>query len=418
MSYRASGKWAIAFGFSLSPPTASRTPYKNLSQQQVKEWKNMKFKTVTCIAAMALLIALAIPVSVAAQNVITIDAPGAGTMPGQGTFAEDINPAGAITGYYFDAGFAAHGFLRAPNGTITTFDPTGSQDTFAFSINPVGVIAGYYLDGNDVFHGFVRATNGTFTTFEAPGADTTMGSFNGTFAANINPAGAIAGDYVDASEVFHGYARAPHGTITPFDAPGAGTGAGQGTFLVAGTGINPAGAIAGQYIDAGGVAHGYVRAPDGTITPFDVTGAGTGPAQGTSNSGINTAGTNVGAYADSNDVQHGYARAPDGTITKFNVPAAGTGPGTPLCEETGTCPGTVPEGINNQGAITGLYVDASGVNHGFLRALNGSITTFDAPGAGTGSGQGTIAATPNPVGAIVGFYIDGNNVFHGFLRNP
>lgn len=58
------------------------------------------------------------------------------------------------------------------------------------------------------------------------------------------------------------------------------------------------------------------------------------------------------------------------------------------------------------------------VNHGFVRALDGSITTFDAPGAGTGPGQGTIAATPNPAGAIVGFEIDSGGVFHGFLRTP
>ncbi len=35
------------------------------------------------------------------------------------------------------------------------------------------------------------------------------------------------------------------------------------------------------------------------------------------------------------------------------------------------------------GEITGFYVDASGVGHGFLRTLGGTITTFEAPGAGT-----------------------------------
>jgi probable HAF family extracellular repeat protein len=41
--------------------------------------KNMKFRTVTCITAMALLIALLMPVSLAAQQIITFGAPGAGT---------------------------------------------------------------------------------------------------------------------------------------------------------------------------------------------------------------------------------------------------------------------------------------------------------------------------------------------------
>ena len=47
-----------------------------------------------------------------------------------------------------------------------------------------------------------------------------------------------------------------------------------------------------------------------------------------------------------------------------------------------------------------------------------TITTFDAPGAGTASGQGTIPATPNLFGAITGQYIDTNNVHYGFLRKP
>jgi hypothetical protein len=34
----------------------------------------------------------------------------------------------------------------------------------------------------------------------------------------------IAGDYADASFVFHGFVRAANGTITTFDAPDAGTG--------------------------------------------------------------------------------------------------------------------------------------------------------------------------------------------------
>ena len=47
-----------------------------------------------------------------APTIITFDAPGAGTGPGQGTLSFAINPAGLITGFYVDAGDAIHGFLR------------------------------------------------------------------------------------------------------------------------------------------------------------------------------------------------------------------------------------------------------------------------------------------------------------------
>ena len=85
---------------------------------------------------------------------------------------------------------------------------------------------------------------------------------------------------------------------------------------------------------------------------------------------------------------------------------------------TGPHQGTIPQNLNSAGAITGDYLDAGNVYHGFLRAKNGSITKFDVPGAGTGSGQGTIALSNDPADAITGYYIDSKNVYHGFLRTP
>ena len=80
--------------------------------------------------------------------------------------------------------------------------------------------------------------------------------------------------------------------------------------------------------------------------------------------------------------------------------------------------GTAAVALNPAGTITGAYADASVVSHGFLRAPDGTFTTIDVPGAGTGSGQGTVPNCNNPAGAITGFYIDANGVFHGLLRTP
>jgi hypothetical protein len=49
-----------------------------------------------------------------------------------------------------------------------------------------------------------------------------------------------------------------HGTTTTFDAPGAGTGAGQGTLPLL---DNAEGAITGYDIDANGAFHGFLRNP-------------------------------------------------------------------------------------------------------------------------------------------------------------
>jgi hypothetical protein len=69
--------------------------------------------------------------------------------------------------------------------------------------------------------------------------------------------------------------------------------------------------------------------------------------------------------------------------------------------------------------MTGSYIDSSNVNHGFIRDKDGSITTFDAPEAGTGAPcGGTYPFSMNPKGVITGWYIDANCVYHGFQRIP
>ena len=55
------------------------------------------------------------------------------------------------------------------------------------------------------------------------------------------------------------------------------------------------------------------------------------------------------------------------------------------------------------------------MNHGFVRAKDGTVTLLDAPGAGTGFVEGTLAWSINPAGQVAGFYSDANRVNHGFL---
>jgi hypothetical protein len=98
----------------------------------------------------------------------------------------------------------------------------------------------------------------------------------------------------------------------------------------------------------------------------------------------------------------------EGTITSFDVTGAGTGSGD----------GTEPAGIDATGVVVGEYVDASGVNHGFQRSAGGVITTGSVPGAGTGSSQGTFPETVSSSGAIAGYYVDANGVNHGFVLTP
>src|SRR5215469_4970447 len=147
----------------------------------------------------------AISVPPSAQNqFITFDVPGAGTGDFQGTFPYVINPAGAIAGPYTDANNVDHGFLRAADGTITTFDVAGAP-TDAISLSASGAISGNYFDTIGLRHAFLRARDGTITTFDVPGSIATVGE-------NINSAGTISGLYRVTlnPNVLLGYVRARH----------------------------------------------------------------------------------------------------------------------------------------------------------------------------------------------------------------
>jgi uncharacterized membrane protein len=186
-----------------------------------------------------------------------------------GTGAWDINLFGTIVGAYEDTSgnFVAHTYIRSPDGKFKTFSVPGSsqqagQGTLpatASGLNVEGAITGLYYDANNAFHGFLRKPNGTFIKFEAPGADTTT-PFNGTFPASLNDFGAIAGYDLDINEVYHGFERSPEGEFTTFDAPGADMNPGDynGTFP---TSINLFGVITGYDVDASNVYHGFIRKP-------------------------------------------------------------------------------------------------------------------------------------------------------------
>jgi len=363
-----------------------------------------------CLALCMLGLGLSVNGGTDKAGIISFDVGGAGTGAYQGTQPYCINSAGAITGQYWDAYNVSHGFLRAADGTITPFDVLGASATAALSINPAGAITGEYFDAKGVAHGFLRAPDGTISTFDAPGAGSVPDSFQGTFGSSINPSGWIAGFIVDESGVYHGFLRAPDGTLTGFNARGAGASPGEGTWPAGISGINPAGMIAGSYQDTYGVYHGLVRTPNGFILPIAVWAAGTGSGQGTLTSSINAAGAITGAFIDPRGVYHGFLRTPLGLIMRFDYPGAGKAPGQ----------GTMGSSINPAGEIAGEYVDADGVNRGLVRALNGKFTSFDCPAEyqGTQSGQGTVPESNNPAGAITGYCIDTNGVFHGFLWTP
>jgi hypothetical protein len=357
-------------------------------------------------------------------HIITFDVPGAGTGTEQGTFVSGINAVGAIVGSYVDGNYVTHGFVRRPDGRITTFDdPDGRTaatacssafedalcgNTWAYGMNTWGVITGGYIDGDhEVFHGYIRTPDGKYTSFDAPQAGPDVSQ--GTFGYNINDSETISGVYSDSSNVSHIFLRSPDGKFTTFDVPGA-TGIGTPDFY----GLSPRGTIAGSYTNDtfdNFETHGYVRTPDGTYTTFDdpnagghisCIGGGRGgrrctTSQVTSPFSINSEGDVAGNYNDANGEFHGFVRTRDNKFTTYDVPGSSN---TSILSN------------NRAGAITGYYLDStSPYGHGFVRTASGKTIKFDAPGATLG----TVGSGINAAGWVTGTYLDGDFVSHGYV---
>jgi hypothetical protein len=382
-----------------------------------------------CLGLCALGISFA--ASAEGPRFVSFDAPGAGQASGQGTgcFAYTdcsvlINNWGTVTGYYLDANNAFHGFVRGPDGRFTSFEAPGADTapndfngTLPNAINDAGDITGVYYDASSVSHGFLRGPEGKMTTFDPPGSTATI-------PIAINLESDVVGYYLDENDLFGGFLRHVDGTFETWKDPNACNTANVGSSpFCAGTGafgINVFGVIAATYMDQSYVGHGLTRFPGGRFQSYEVPGAGDGAYQGTScpgcSVGLNFFGATAGYYSDSNSLQHIYLRSFAGRTITFDTPADPS--------LGANCFSDCPLGLNDWGAITGVYFDANGVGHGFLRTPENDVASFDAPGAAAVTPQapwfwmGTLPVSINDEGVITGYYIDANNVSHGFLLFP
>jgi hypothetical protein len=368
-------------------------------------------------AALALIPTFGVAAQANAQKLITFDAPNSSQQPYLGTAAAGINVWGTIVGDVTDDAGGVHGFARTAAGKFTEFDAPGANPaagapclygaggTCPTAINDLGVIAGNVGDVNGVFHGFVRTPDGKIATFDVPGAGTGAGS--GTFAFGVNDFGTVTGYFVDSSGVGHGYLRGAGGKIQTFDYTGGGAAGYLGLYPDS---INNAGAVAGWETDGSGFSHGFVRSPEGKITIFDPPDSA-GSFYGLDYAFINDFGVVAGDYwQGAGNVSYGFERGLDGKITEFQVPNAGTDP----------FGGAYVNALNLEGTVTGNVEDINEESHAFIRYANGNVTVFDVPGQESvaGSSFGSAAYAINALDVVAGRWHDTSLVLHAFVRVP
>ncbi len=228
--------------------------------------------------------------------------------------------------------------------------PDGAVATIVFGINDHDVIAGSYVDANGVEHGFFGPLNGTYTTFDYGGTST------GTEPRALNDAGDITGFAADPSfAVGTEFLRdGKKGTISTFEKSGVPLdGIAQGI-------IKKKEMSTGDYIDPNtGIRTGYL-AKDGNYQSDVNLGLN---ATRTSPRGMNKHGILAGLFIDSGAVQHGFILDSSGVPQVIDADSSGT---------------TALEGINKKELVSGQVTDSSGNPHSFLYdRTTGTFTSID-----------------------------------------
>ena len=338
-------------------------------------------------------------------------------VPGsKATYPLAINEGGTVTGYYITKSGATSGFVRDDDGHITTFDIPGSVLTEPVSINTAGEITGYYELGGASYDpnnpaplGFIRSPNGTITTFGGTAGPTGGSAFLPQPVA-INAAGEVVGNTPDITYAGFVFIRSATGSVDFFTLS---DGASYPTFV---TGLNDAGDIVGYWTSymldqsLGYLINIHAPLPD-PLDESGVTAISVPGSEGTFPTAINGDETVVGC-SFGNNVYQDFVRYHDGAIETLNLPGT-----IPSCLPNFGAPGVFNVNptsitINNEGTITGYYINQAKVSRGFVRSVDGKIVTFGRPEA-----TQTIPTGINNCGVIIGYSSRGS-VTRGFIRLP
>lgn len=255
-----------------------------------------------------------------------------------------INDTGTIAGYY-GSGAQGHpniGYTLGQSGYIPENFP-GSVQTQVTGINNNGVTVGFWSDQNNLNQvnnnfGFVD-NHGVFTNVNNPGT----GSFNGVLTNQllaVNDNNIAAGFYINAQGVTEGETyNINNNSFSSVNINGAAS--------VTAAAINNANEIGGFYTDQNGNIDGFILNGNNLITlqaPGEVT---------TEVLGLNNNGLADGLVIDGNNNMHGFVY--NISTGQYNIVDDPNGIGT-----------TTFNGINDQGQITGFYVDSAGFTDGLL----------------------------------------------------
>ncbi len=340
---------------------------------------------------------------------------------------------GALTGNYIDAAGVRRGFS---GNEIIEFP--GATETYADFVSANGGMAGSFVDADGLYHPYIITPSGRFISLDLPDApnleyffvhgindaqivvartkrvDDLPGTLVGTFVNglkrfsvpdsvftegyNINQDGSIVGNYESVDGRRHGFiARPIMDTDTQVDSESVATPINLNytyeTIDVPGVDFLAVAAssdfedYAGYTKSADGEKEVAFTLIDGVFTTYDFPGS-----QNTHFYALGNNGNAAGHYQDSAGLYHGVILE-NGELREYNFP------GSVQTEIYGISDAT--------GALTGNFIDASGVRRGFSGDL-----IIEGPEA-----SATYTDFVSASGRMVGSYIDADGIYHPYVRS-
>ena len=302
------------------------------------------------------------------------------------TYADFVSSLGNIVGSYVDAEGTYHAYLRGPGGSFATLDIPeipNQEYFFLHGINDALVAVGRAKGVDGVPLTFV-GNPVSLQEFRVPGAVSTEGW-------NINQDSSVVGHYISADGRRHGFIARPaqETTVRPppdlnytfesIDVPGV-------DFLAV-TASSDFGDYAGNTRSADGEKIVGFTLIDGVFTTHDFPGS-----QNTYFYAFGNNGEAAGHYEDSDGLFHGVVLE-NGELRQYDFP------GAVETEIYGYSDAT--------GALTGSFIDVSGIRRGFS-----GDTIVEYPEA-----PETYADFVSWTGHIVGSYVDADGIYHAYMRS-
>ena len=298
---------------------------------------------------------------------------------------------GALTGNFIDEsgirrGFSADEIIEFP----------GAKETYADFVNASGGMVGSYVDSDGLFHPYIRTPTGRFVSIDLPRAS----HLEFFFVHGINDAGTVVARAKPKNGVPLTYVGTFREGLKDFKVPGS--------VSTEGYNINQDGSIVGHYDSEDGRRHGFIaRLITETDLPVPVEPVVPQTEFNYTFESINIPGVDFLELTASSDFEDyaGNTLSVDGEKTVGFTLIDGV-------FSTYDFPGsqnTFFYALGNNGQAAGHYQDSDGLYHGVVLE-NGELRQYDFPG----SVQTFIYGISDATGALTGNFIDDSGIRRGF----